>query len=50
MRFIKNRLGRKVPERIESIGEVIPYEHKDKRHEKYITQENTVNRGKIVDS
>lgn len=50
MSIIKNRLGRKLPKRIESFGEVIPYENEDKRHEKYITQISEPKKGKIVDS
>lgn len=50
MGVIKNRLGRKLPEHIERFGEVIPYENKDKHHEKYITQQSKPEKGKIVDS
>ena len=48
-RFLKNKLGRKVPEEANLFGEIEPYKKDDKRHIKYITEESE-NRGKIVGS
>ena len=44
-RFLKNKLGRKVPEEANLFGEIEPYKKDDKRHIKYITEESE-NRGK----
>ena len=48
-RFFKNRLGRQVPEKANLFGEIEPYEKADKRHIKYITEEQEAV-GKVVPS
>lgn len=48
-RFIRNKLGRNVPDQTNLIGEVEPYERADKRHVKYIT-ESKDETGKVVNS
>ncbi|MDO4177055.1 MAG: citrate lyase subunit alpha [Bacillota bacterium] len=49
IRFFRNRLGRKVPEKANLFGEIEPYAKADKRHIKYITEEQEAP-GKVVAS
>lgn len=48
-KFLKNRLGRRVPKEANLFGEIEPYGETDKRHIKFITEENE-DKGKIVES
>jgi len=50
MRYVKNKIGRKVPKYLEAVGEIAPYLHMDKRRERYITESNKPHYGKIVSS
>lgn len=46
----KNRLGREIPQYIQGIGSLRPYNEPDKRRERYITQRDKPFYGKLVDS
>jgi citrate lyase subunit alpha/citrate CoA-transferase len=48
MRFIRNRIGRKVPKYLDKIGEIAPYSQMDKTRVKYITERDKPHYGKVV--
>lgn len=50
MRFIRNRIGRKVPKYLETVGEIAPYSRIDKTRTKYITERDKPQYGKVVTS